>query len=100
MLKSSVGNTKGKKIMLPEEKRNEQKIKNYLSLEWILVYVKEDGTLLLIFAKTEGKGKSQVNLLPMEKFAISSIRIMVHRISISTLRAQVAQGVYLWRRRT
>ena len=86
--------------MLLEEKTTKQRIKNYLSLEWSLIYVEEDGTLLLIFAKTEGKGKSQVNLLPMEKFAISSMRIMIHRISISTLRAQVAHGVYLWRQRT
>ena len=85
--------------MLPEAKMTEQRIKSYLSLEWSLVYVEEDETLL-IFAKTEGKGKSQVNLLPMEKFAISSMRIMIHRISISTLRAQVAHGVYLWRQRT
>ena len=43
-----IGNTKG-------EKSVEQKIKNYLSLEWSFSYVEEDGTLLLIFVKTEGK---------------------------------------------
>ena len=48
--KPLVGNTKG-------EKSVEQKIKNYLSLEWSFVCVEEDGILLLIFAKTEGKSK-------------------------------------------
>ena len=50
-LKPSIGNTKG-------EKSVEQKIKNYLSLEWSFSYVEEDGTLLdLIFAKIESKRK-------------------------------------------
>ena len=48
-----IGNTKG-------EKSVEQKIKNYLSLEWSFSYVEEDGTLLLIFAKNEGKRKIEL----------------------------------------
>ena len=46
--KPSVGNIKGEKIVDP-------KIKNDLSLDWSFSYVEEDGTLLLIFAKTKGK---------------------------------------------
>ena len=49
-----IGNTKG-------EKSVEQKIKNYLSLEWSFSYVEEDGTLLLIFAKTKGKRKLELS---------------------------------------
>ena len=61
MSKSSVGNTKRKQIMHLEEKTNETRIKHYLSLEWSLVYVEADGTLLLIFVKSEGKGKLELD---------------------------------------
>ena len=36
------------------------KVKNYVKLEWSLVHGEEDGVLLLIFAKSEGKGKMQL----------------------------------------
>ena len=58
--KSSVGNTKSKQVLLPEEKVNQPRLKNYTALEWSLVYVEEDGVLLLIFSKSEGKGKLQL----------------------------------------
>ena len=32
-------------------------MKNYVKLEWILVYSEENGVSLLIFAKSKGKGK-------------------------------------------
>ena len=32
-------------------------MKNYVKIEWSLVYSKESRVLLLIFAKSEGKGK-------------------------------------------
>ena len=53
-LKPSVKNT-------TEEKSVEKKLKNYLSLEWSFSYVEEDGTLLLIFAKTKGKRKLELS---------------------------------------
>ena len=40
-----------------EPKPMDPKVKNYVNLEWSLVYVEEDGVLLLIFAKSEGKRK-------------------------------------------
>ena len=46
--------------MLPEEKVNQPSFKNYTALEWSLVYVEEDGVLLLIFSESEGKGKLQL----------------------------------------
>ena len=46
--------------MHSDDKSNKTKIKNYLSLEWSLVYVDEDGTLL-IFGKSEGKGKLELD---------------------------------------
>ena len=39
---------------------NQPRLKNYTALEWSLVYVEEDGVLLLIFSKSEGKGKLQL----------------------------------------
>ena len=36
------------------------KVKNYVNLEWSLVYIEEDGALLLIFPKFEGKEKMQL----------------------------------------
>ena len=39
--KSSIRNTKGKQIMLPEENINETRIKIYLRLEWSLVHAKK-----------------------------------------------------------
>ena len=46
-------------ISMKQLKENlvESRMKNYVDLEWSLVYVEEDGVLLLIFAKFEGKGK-------------------------------------------
>ena len=38
----------------------EQKLKNYVDLECSLVYVEEDGILLLIFPKSKGKGKLEL----------------------------------------
>ena len=35
-------------------------LKSYLHLEWTLIYTEEEGDLLLICAKSEGKGKLQV----------------------------------------
>ena len=46
--------------MLLEDKSLELKLKNYLNLEWNLVYVEEDGVLLLIFAKSESKRKLEL----------------------------------------
>ena len=40
-----------------ETKQVEPKVKKYVNLEWSLVYIEEDGVLLLIFAKAEGNGK-------------------------------------------
>ena len=51
--KSTMGNTS--KIL--ESKPMDPKVKNYVNLEWSLVYVEEDGVLFLIFAKSEGKEK-------------------------------------------
>ena len=69
MSKSSVGNTKRKQIMHLEEKTNETRIKHYLSLEWSFLYVEEDGTLL-IFAKSEGKGK--LELMRKTKYSLAT----------------------------
>ena len=41
--------TKG---MLPKDKSTKHKFKNCLNLEWSLVYIEQDGVLLLIFAKS------------------------------------------------
>ena len=54
--KSSVGNP----MKLLENKPMEPKVKNYVDLEWSLLYVEEDGVLLLIFVKSEGKGKLEL----------------------------------------
>ena len=54
--KSSVGNP----MKMHEPMRVDPKVKNYINLEWGLVYIKEDGVLLLIFSKFEGKGENTV----------------------------------------
>ena len=54
--KSFVGNT----MKLLEENPYELKVKNYIDLESSLVYVKEDGVFLLIFAKSPRKGKQEL----------------------------------------
>ena len=54
--KSSVGNP----MKMVEPMPMDLKVKNYVKLEWSLVYAEEDGVLLLIFAKSEGKGKMQL----------------------------------------
>ena len=51
--KSSVGNTNRQ----VDKKATEQKMKDYVDLERSLFYVEEDTVLLLIFAKSEDKGK-------------------------------------------
>ena len=43
-----------------EEKATEVKYKNHPDLEWCLSYVEEDGVLLLITAKSKGKGKLEL----------------------------------------
>ena len=53
---SFVGNT----IKTLVDKPAKPRFKNYLDLEWTLIYAEEDGVLLLIFAKPEGQGKLQV----------------------------------------
>ena len=52
--KSSVGHPQAKIV---ESIPTDPKVKNYPKLEWSLVYSEENGVLLLIFAKSEGKGK-------------------------------------------
>ena len=54
--KSSIGNT----IKLLQDKPHEPKTKNYVDLEWSLVYVEEDGVLLLVFAKSPRKSKLEM----------------------------------------
>ena len=54
--KSSIGNT----IKTLADKPAEPLLKNYLYLEWTLIYAEEEGDLLLVFAKSEGQGKLQV----------------------------------------
>ena len=46
--------------MLLEDKSTEHKLKNYSNLEWSLVYIEDDGVLLLTFATSEGKGKLEL----------------------------------------
>ena len=46
----------GNPIKMVESIPTDPKVKNYMKLEWSLVYSKENGVLLLIFAKSEGKG--------------------------------------------
>ena len=53
---SFVGNT----IKTLVDKPAKPRFKNYLDLEWTLIYTKEEGDLLLIFAKSEGEDKLQV----------------------------------------
>ena len=52
--KSSVGHPRAKIV---ESILTNPKVKNYVKLEWSLVYSEENGVLLLIFAKSEGKDK-------------------------------------------
>ena len=47
--------------MAQEEKATEIKDKNYRDLEWCLLYVEEDGVLLLICANSEVKRKLELN---------------------------------------
>ena len=51
--KSSMGNP----MKIVESIPTDPKVKNYVKVEWSLVYSEENGVLLLIFAKSEGKGK-------------------------------------------
>ena len=44
-------------MKMVESMPNNPKVKNYVKLEWSLVYSEENGVLLLIFANSEGKGK-------------------------------------------
>ena len=53
MSKSSVGNP----MKMVDSVRTDPKVKNCVKLEWSLVYSEENGILLLIFAKPEGKCK-------------------------------------------
>ena len=54
--KSSVGNT----TKTLGDKSGEPRLKSYPHVEWTLIYDKGEGDLLLIFAKSEGDGKLQV----------------------------------------
>ena len=47
----------GNPMKIVESIPTDPKVKNYVKLEWSLVYSEENGVLLLIFAKSEGKGK-------------------------------------------
>ena len=67
----------------------EHRHKNYSKLEWSLVYVEEDGVLLLIFATIEGKGKLQLG----KSFNYGKVRNIEYEdsdspISSLTLRTQ------------
>ena len=58
--KSSVATTKNNKGGAQKEKTPEVKCKDYPKLEWCISYVEEDGVLLLITAKSDGQGKSEL----------------------------------------
>ena len=58
--KFSIATTKNHKGGAQEEKSTEVKYKNYPDLEWCLSYVEEDGVLILICAKFDGKGKLEL----------------------------------------
>ena len=64
-----------------DERPAEQKLKNYVDLEWSLVYVEEDSILLLIFAKTEGKGKLKLG----KTFTYGKIRNLEYEDSDSNI---------------
>ena len=49
-----MGQPQGKNV---ESGGSDPKVKNFPKVEWSLVYSEENGVLLLIFAKSEGKGK-------------------------------------------
>ena len=58
--KSSIAMTKNHKERYQEEKASEVKYKNYPDLKCCLSYAEEDGVLLIITAKSDGKGKLQL----------------------------------------
>ena len=51
----------GNPMKMVESVLIDPKVKNYVKLGWCLVYSEENGVLLLIFAKSEGKGKLQLS---------------------------------------
>ena len=79
--KSSVGNTESKQIMLLEDKSSEHKLKSYSNLQWSIVYIEEDGVLLLIFATSEGKGKLEL----AKTFTYGKVRNLKYEDSDSTI---------------
>ena len=59
------------------EEKVEQKIKNYVDLEWSLMYVDEDGILLLIFAKVKARAsQSWERHSHLGKFTMSNMKIV------------------------
>ena len=54
--KSSVGNP----MKMVESMPIDPKVKNYVKLEWSLVYSEEDGVLLRVVGKSEGKHELQL----------------------------------------